>query len=119
MLVAAPSVRTAEAPPSEESVRKLLSLTRWRESFELSLQNIDVSVQASLRQIIQTQDEKAFAAKTAEIAAKIKQELTPEKVEPIYIDAYRKNLTQREVDDMIAFYSSEGGKSVVAKMPLI
>ncbi|HEY1266720.1 MAG TPA: DUF2059 domain-containing protein [Candidatus Binatia bacterium] len=121
MLAVAPSVRTAEAP-TEESVRKLMSLTHWSESHELALQNIDASVQASLRQIFHPQDdsqEKAFAAKAAEIAAKIKEELRSEKVEPMYIDAYRKNLTQREVDDMIAFYASESGKSVVAKMPVI
>jgi hypothetical protein len=112
----------AEDPPSEESVRELLNLLGWKKMHEGFLQGIELSVQASLRQFIRPQDEsgeRAFAAKAAGISAKIKEELKPEKAESIYIRVYRKNLTQREVEDMIAFYKSESGKSVMAKMPLI
>jgi hypothetical protein len=116
------SARAQETPPSEASVRKLMSLMGWRESHETSLKYIDLSVQTALRQTFHPQDdgqEKAFTAKAAEIAAKIKEELKPEKLEPIYIDIYCKSFTQREVDDIIAFYSSDSGKSVMAKMPVI
>ena len=122
MLALAPPARTAEALPSGESVRELLRLMQWRDAHEIFLQNLDPSLQVALRQIFHPQDEsqeKAFAAKAAEFAAKVKEALSPEKVESIYIDVYRKNLTRQEVEDMIAFYSSETGRSLVAKNPLI
>jgi hypothetical protein len=122
VLIAAHTVRAQENLPSEESIRKLLNLLEWKKMHEAFLQGLELSVSASLRQMFHAQNdsqEKALSTKAAEIAAKIKEELKPEKVESIYIGIYRKNLTRREVEDMIAYYSSETGKSVMVKMPLI
>jgi uncharacterized protein len=122
ILAATNAARAQETLPSEDSVRQLMNLMRWRESHETSLKYIDLAVQAALRQTFHPQDdsqEKAFAAKAAEIAAKVKEALRPEKLEPVFIDIYRKSLTRREVEDMIAFYSTDTGKSVLAKIPAI
>lgn len=35
------------------------------------------------------------------------------------VDAYRRSLSQDEVNGMIAFYESSAGQAVVRKMPLI
>jgi hypothetical protein len=40
-------------------------------------------------------------------------------LEPIYIDIYTQSFTQHEIDGMIAFYKSEPGRAVLAKMPLV
>jgi hypothetical protein len=49
----------------------------------------------------------------------LKEEINPEALEPAYVEIYKKALTQREVDGMIAFYKTDAGKAVVTKMPVV
>jgi hypothetical protein len=49
----------------------------------------------------------------------MKAEINPEALEPVYVEIYRKTLTQQEVDGMLAFYKTDAGKAVVTKMPII
>jgi hypothetical protein len=41
------------------------------------------------------------------------------KIEPIYMDIYRKSFSQKEIDDMLAFYKSPSGQAVIAKLPVV
>ena len=53
------------------------------------------------------------------MAAMLREELSWESLEPMYIEIYRKTLTQREVDGMLSFYTSPAGRAVILKMPLV
>ena len=54
-----------------------------------------------------------------QLTAVVKEALTWNDLEPLFIEVYKRSLTQSEVDGMIRFYESEAGKAVVRKMPLI
>jgi uncharacterized protein len=47
------------------------------------------------------------------------EELDWNTLEPIYADIYTQSFTQQEIDGMIAFYKSEPGQAVLAKMPIV
>lgn len=49
----------------------------------------------------------------------IKEDMSWAKMEPLVIDIYRRNFTEKELDDMLAFYKTETGKSLLAKMPVV
>ena len=124
VLTAAGHARAQETPPTERSVQQLLNLLDLKKMHEDFLKGIEASAQASMRQTVAQQNmgkiqEKAYADWVANTVAKLKQEMSVENLQAIYIESYRKVLTQQEVDGMIAFYSSETGKAVVAKMPVI
>jgi len=49
----------------------------------------------------------------------IKEDMSWAKMEPLVVDIYRRNFTEKELDDMLAFYKTETGKSLLAKMPVV
>ena len=124
ILFAAPFARAQDAPPSEASIRELMQLMDWRTGREVAFQNMESSLQSQLRQMakmgaMNERQERRIPEITAEAMAIYKEEITLEKLEPIYIDIYRKTLTQKEIDGIIAFYKSDAGKAYVAKFPML
>lgn len=49
----------------------------------------------------------------------IKDDMSWAKMEPLVVDIYRRNFTEKELDDMLAFYKTDTGKSLLAKMPVV
>lgn len=41
------------------------------------------------------------------------------KMEPMMIEIYGRNFSTKEIDDMLAFYKTETGKSLIKKMPVV
>src|SRR5256885_11583611 len=52
-----------------------------------------------------------------QIGSLVKAELNWPAIEPLMIDVYRNTFSQHEVDGMLAFYRSEAGQAVIAKLP--
>lgn len=46
-------------------------------------------------------------------------EMSWQKVKEPLIDVYLKHYTEKELNDLLAFYNSESGKALVEKMPLV
>ena len=55
----------------------------------------------------------------ARTTALFREEMSWQKLEPIYLRIYRDSLTQDEVDGMIGFYQTPAGRALIRKMPLI
>lgn len=55
----------------------------------------------------------------ARIMALMRKDMSWDAIEPMMIATYKKTFTQKEVDGMIQFYSSDVGRSVVNKMPIV
>jgi uncharacterized protein len=49
----------------------------------------------------------------------MKEEMNWDKMKGPMIEVYQKNLTEKEVQDMLVFYKSESGQSMIKKMPAI
>jgi uncharacterized protein len=116
--------RAAETPPTQESIQELMSLTDLRKTIEGVAQNMEASTEASVRQAfvgqgLSQKQERLLREMSAKMVAIFKEEMSPEILEPMYIEIYRNALTQQEVDGMIAFYKTEAGKAVMGKMPSI
>src|SRR5262249_25739420 len=57
-------------------------------------------------------------ARRQKLAGLVKQMLSWESMEQMYLKVYGETFTQQEIDGMTAFYSSPTGHAVVAKLPL-
>lgn len=53
------------------------------------------------------------------VFAAMREDMSWEKMEDPMIDLYLKHYTEKEIQDMLAFYKSETGRSMVNKMPAV
>jgi hypothetical protein len=113
-------------PPSDESVRHLLDLEHKHLVLDEAMSNLDEFMQKGMEQALQAEGP-TLNAKQQQIVdqyrtdavSAIKDELAWSKVEPEMVSAYGKTFSQKEVDDLVAFYSSPSGQSVANKLPLV
>jgi uncharacterized protein len=126
-LTAAQPLFAQNVPPTEDTVRHLLDLVQTHLVLDQAMNNMDDLMQKSMEQARQTQKGLALNAKQqqiieqfqADMVSAIKDELAWSKIEPEIVSAYVKTFSQKEINDMIRFYSSPSGQSVAAKLPLV
>jgi len=123
-VVVAPGARAAETPPSEESIRELMRLNGVGIPIDIVKQNMQLATQTAVRRVFRDQalsekQEKILSEVSAQVAAMFKEEKIEEALDQVYIDIYRKSLTQQEVDGLNTFYKSDAGKALIEKMPSI
>jgi hypothetical protein len=126
-LTAAQPLFAQNVPATEDSVRHLLDLLQTHLVLDKAMDNMDDFVEKSMEQARQTQKGPTLNAKQqqivdqyqADMISAIKDELAWSKVEPGIVSAYVKTFSQKEINDMITFYSSPSGQSVANKLPLV
>ena len=110
------------SPPSEASVRELLEVTNGKSVLEGAWNQLDGLMEKAMKDAIGNKpvtekQEKIMAAMRAETVELIRSEMSWDKMEPMYIRQYSQTFSQAEIDGMLAFYKSDAGKAVTAKMP--
>jgi len=99
------------AEPSKEQIKRLLEITNldtnlakaisgWHENFDEQLKNMSV-------------EENKRSKITKNIVQHIEQEFTADKITSQLVDAYSKNFDEKELEDLIAFYQSKTGQSLI------
>jgi hypothetical protein len=112
------------AAPSQESVEKLLVLSKTEKLRETLISEIDQSMTLTLRRVLQNQplsaaDQRAVDAFGAKMTAAVNDELSWPMLKAVYVRAYTKTFTQEEIDGLIAFYGSPAGEAFAEKQPLV
>lgn len=112
------------ATPSTESLDEMFELTHVSALMRSMTANIEQNLRQSMQQSLGTQEltdtqQRANDAMAKKFADAMREELTWDKLRPIYINIYQESLTQEEVDGLIAFYRSPAGDAMVKKLPLI
>lgn len=64
-------------------------------------------------------EQASFARFMTRYISLMREEMSWDKMKGPVIEVYQKNLTEKEVQDMLVFYKSETGQSMIKKMPLI
>lgn len=110
--------------PSEKSLTKLLEVTKTQQFLEQSIQDIDTTLQSSMRRALlgkaPTQDQVAIAQDTRDqIFAVLKEELSWERMKKDLMSVYAETFTQEEVDGILAFYETKAGKALLNKIPTV
>ena len=110
------------SPPSEASVRELLEVTNGKSVLEGAWNQLDGLMEKAMKDAIGNKpvtekQEKIMAAMRAEAVELVRSEMSWDKMEAMYIRQYSQTFSQAEIDGMLAFYKSDAGKAVTAKMP--
>jgi hypothetical protein len=114
----------ADTKPSTASVQELLKVTETHKLLDSVTAQIDGMMKNMMAQATQGQaptpaQTKAFESMQNKMAGLMKEELSWEKYEPMFIKIYNESFTQEEIDNIIAFYRTPGGQALVKKMPVV
>ncbi len=112
------------ATPSTESLEKLLAVTHVEKLLDAVRPQVQATTKLMMDQALQgttvsPQEQKILDDFRAKAAAITDEEMSMDKMKPMYIRIYSASLTQEDVDGLIAFYESPTGQVVINKMPLI
>jgi uncharacterized protein len=112
------------APPTEESIKTLMALTRTEALLDQVYAGMEQSMRQGMQQAVGGQpmtaaQQQMMAAAPVKLMAVLREELSWANMLPGYVTIYKETFEQAEIDGLIAFYRSAVGQSFVAKMPLV
>ena len=112
------------APPSPDSIEALLAATRAEKLVDTMLANVDQVMRQSMAAGVQGQQfsaeqQRVIDGARAKFVQVLREELTWDKLRPLYVQIYQETFTQEEIDGLIAFYNSPAGVAFVEKMPVV
>ena len=124
MFIFSTQTMAQSAPPSQESLKKLLQLIDGKalinQSYAQINQALDMAIKEELNgQTATPEQQKITNTFKLKVVAIMQEDLNWDVMEPHIVEIYGQTLTQQEVDGMIAFYQSSAGQSILKKMPLI
>lgn len=119
----APGVTAANAA-SEASIRQLLAVTETRALLDRSAEQMEGvvgdAVAAALKdRPLQPPQRKILDDAMRQIVAVLRDELRWDRLEPMFLEIYRRTFTQAEVDGLLEFYATPAGQALVRKMPVV
>src|ERR1041385_1773987 len=121
-LLLALSARAAPATP--ESIEQLLTLTRTESILDSVYANMDQIMRQAMAESLKGQkltpeQQRFIDAAPARFARVVREELSWDKLRPMYVQIYQQSFTQEEIDALTAFYRTPAGMAFVAKMPAV
>lgn len=102
------------------TVEKLLEATNAKSMIDLIHAQMQKQFSQWPKQLGVKEDEQAIVEKyLLEINDMIKAEFNWQRIQPQIIDIYTANFTQTEIEDILAFYQTDSGRSLLTKMPAV
>lgn len=122
ILCLAASVARADDASKTAKVEEFLRLTKMdetiRQSMDLAMHQVKAGVVQQITGAkLSADQEKALGEFQDKVARVISDALAWEKLKPAYVKLFADTYSETELDDMIAFYKSPTGQSMVAKSP--
>lgn len=113
----------AESKPSEASVRHLLDIMQVRQIVQTMSAQMDTMFDNMVNKQLEGQNvtpeqQKQIDARRNAARDMVKDLLSWDSMESLYLKVYGETFSQQEIDGMTAFYTSPTGQAVIAKMPL-
>lgn len=113
----------SQSKPSEESLRRLLDVMQAKQLVTAMSQQVDAMYQGMINKALEgktvtSEQEKVIQASRVKMMNIMKEVLSWESMEQLYLKVYADTFTQDEIDSMTAFYSSPAGHAVIVKLPL-
>lgn len=113
-----------QAPPSDESLHRLIDVVQAQKLTENIRSQMGAVMMRSAKQALgdskfDPEEEKIFTRAMNRLTDVVMEQIAWPKMEPDILAIYKKTFTQKEVDDLVAFYQSPSGQAVVQKMPLV
>ncbi|WP_462172132.1 DUF2059 domain-containing protein [Pseudoalteromonas xiamenensis] len=103
-----------------EAVESLLTSMQMDSMMESMYNQMQQSIMKNSPKLGKTPEEQAlFDEHTKQLFDVMRTEMSMDKMRADIIDVYLKHYTEKEIADMLAFYESESGRSMLTKMPQV
>ena len=110
LLLSISSISLASDSTKNEKIHELLNLLDMDSMVESMYSQMEVMMQNMSKEMGVIEDEKPILDKYySKMTSIMKEEMSWEKIEPAVIDIYERNFSDKEIDDMLAFYRTESG----------
>lgn len=108
------------ADGKRESVKELMVLMKIDSMIESMYSQMDQMFAGVGEQMgIEASEQGIFDNYMRKISASMQEEVSWKKIEEPMIDIYMKSYTEEEIQDLLTFYRSSTGRSLVEKMPAV
>lgn len=112
------------APASQQSIEALLTVTKTESLMDSMYAGMDQMMRQSMAQTLKgkslsAEQQRKLDAVPAKFVAVMREEMSWQKMKPLYVQMYRETFEQEEVDGMLAFYASPAGQALINKMPVV
>ncbi len=113
-----------DAPPSDESLREMFTLTRTEETMNGMKPQVDALIASSMKEVSQgqeiTPERQAIMDRMREkIVAAYDDIFNYQSMQTTFFRIYQATYTQDEVDGLIAFYKTPAGQALINKKALL
>ena len=111
---------SAEGNVKRETVERLLSVMNVEKMIDSMYSQMDQMFVGMAKQLdIKESEQPIFDKFMLKVASAMREEMTWQKMKEPMIDIYIKHYTESEINDLLAFYSSDSGRSIINKMPAV
>jgi hypothetical protein len=118
------SLAAHAAPATEESVNRLLNAMHAEKIIDTLMAQMEpmmkeIEHHAEEGKTLSADDQKIMDKYRTKTIAIMNENLSWEKLKPLYLHTYSEAFTQEEVDSLITFYESPAGQAVINKLPVV
>lgn len=123
-LVLAISAPAFADTPTDASLKELLVISDVQGMMNDTLIQMESYMKAAMLEPLKGVEitpemQQQMDAHSKKIMQIFKEEMDWPKMEPLFVEIYKKSFSQSDVDGMLQFYKTPAGQSVVKKMPLV
>lgn len=110
----------ADDSAKRESIEKLLNVMNVDSMIESMYSQMEQMYPQIAKDMRFTKSEQHIFNKfMSNVAKAMKEEITWEKLKEPIIGIYMKHYSEKEINDLLAFYNTETGQSIIKKMPIV
>ena len=110
----------AQEAVKRETVERLLQVTDAKAVVDAVYSQVDKMFLDMAQQLGIEESEQAFFNRYMQkVAIATRKAMSWEKIKGPMVDIYLKHYTEKELEDLLAFYNTDSGKAMIKKMPLV
>ena len=118
------STSVMAVPASEESIKQLFSVTQVQKQLDAVNKQLDIMMNNSIQQCMKGKSptpgtQQAINNMKNKMLALFQEEITWEKLEPMYLRLYKESFSEEEIVGMLSFYKTPAGQAFINKMPVL
>lgn len=103
-----------------KDLKELLNIMDMSSMVNAMYSQMEVMFQGMARDMgVSGEEQPIFDRYFSKMTAVMREEMSWEKMEPEVVRIYSTTFTEKEISDMLAFYKTESGQSVLKKLPIV
>jgi len=110
----------AQETTKQEKIAELLNVIDMDSMMESMYSQMEIMMQnMSTEMGVQSSEQAIFDEYYSKMTLVMRDSMSWKRMEPLAIEIYERNFSEKEITDMLDFYKSDTGKSILEKMPVV